>query len=166
MRSAMAQDVTATEKTLLEVRELRKSYRQGGSVSLSWAERPRSTAVDGVSLRVAEGETFAVVGESGCGKTTRARLLLQLIRPDSGQLKFAGQDLLALSGAVGDAHRGNARREVCGGGHCGAGPSRACTPLHPRAAGCGSGIAPGIRVRAVQPHSSFIQGLPGPFPLS
>jgi ABC-type glutathione transport system ATPase component len=99
MLSAMAQDVTATEKTLLEARELRKSYRQGGGVSLSWAERARSTAVDGVSLRVAEGETFAVVGESGCGKTTLARLLLRLITPDSGQLKFAGQDLLTLSSA-------------------------------------------------------------------
>jgi ABC-type oligopeptide transport system ATPase subunit len=99
MLSAMAQDVTATGKTLLEARDLSKSYRQSGGVFLSWAEGPRSTAVDGVSLRVAEGETFAVVGESGCGKTTLARLLLRLIRPDSGQLQFAGQDLLALSGA-------------------------------------------------------------------
>jgi ABC-type oligopeptide transport system ATPase subunit len=99
MLSAMAQDVTATEKILLEARELRKSYRRGGGVFLSPAERPRFTVVDGVSLRVVQGETFAVVGESGCGKTTLARLLLRLIEPDSGEIRFAGQDLLALSGA-------------------------------------------------------------------
>jgi len=99
MLIAMAQDVTATEKILLEARELRKSYRRGGGVFLSQAEGPRFTVVDGVSLRVVQGETFAVVGESGCGKTTLARLLLRLIAPDSGEIRFVEQDLLALSGA-------------------------------------------------------------------
>ncbi len=99
MLSAMAQNVTATGKILLEARELRKSYRRGGGVFLSQAEGPRFTVVDSVSLRVAQGETFAVVGESGCGKTTLARLLLRLIAPDSGEIRFVEQDLLALSGA-------------------------------------------------------------------
>jgi peptide/nickel transport system ATP-binding protein len=99
MLSAMAQDVTATEKALLEARELSKSYRQSGGVFLSRAEGPRSTAVDGVSLQISQGETFAVVGESGCGKTTLARMLLRLVEPDSGEIRFAGQNLLALSGA-------------------------------------------------------------------
>ena len=99
MLIAMAQDVTATEKILLEARDLRKSYRRGGGVFLSQAEGPRFTVVDGVSLRVVQGETFAVVGESGCGKTTLARLLLRLIAPDSGEIRFVEQDLLALSGA-------------------------------------------------------------------
>jgi oligopeptide transport system ATP-binding protein len=99
MLIAMAQDVTATEKILLEAKELSKSYRRGGGVFSRWAEGPRFTVVDGVSLRVAKGETFAVVGESGCGKTTLARLLLRLIEPDSGEIRFARQDLLALSGA-------------------------------------------------------------------
>jgi len=100
MLSAMAQDVTATEKILLEARELRKNYRRGGGVFLAPADGAgRFTAVDGVSLQLAEGETFAVVGESGCGKTTLARLLLRLIEPDSGEIRFVGQDLLALSGA-------------------------------------------------------------------
>ncbi len=84
---------------LLEARELKKSYRRGGSVFSRDADGPRFTAVDGVSLEVARGETFAVVGESGCGKTTLARMLLRLVEPDSGELRFEGRDLLALRGA-------------------------------------------------------------------
>ncbi|HUL66021.1 MAG TPA: dipeptide ABC transporter ATP-binding protein [Burkholderiaceae bacterium] len=53
-------------------------------------------AVDGVSLRVEAGETFAIVGESGCGKSTVARLLLRLIEPTRGTLRLEGRDLAAL----------------------------------------------------------------------
>jgi oligopeptide transport system ATP-binding protein len=84
---------------LLEANELRKSYRRGGGVFSSQDDGARFTAVDGVSLQVAEGETLAVVGESGCGKTTLARLLLRLIEPDSGEIRFAGQELLSFDAA-------------------------------------------------------------------
>src|SRR5438045_5895258 len=60
--------------------------------------RPLShvNAVDGVSFTVEAGKTLALVGESGCGKSTVSRLVLRLIEPDAGQIRFEGRDLLAL----------------------------------------------------------------------
>src|SRR3981189_1783810 len=53
-------------------------------------------AVDGVSFSVDAGKTLALVGESGCGKSTVSRLGLGLIEPDAGTIRFEGRDLLAL----------------------------------------------------------------------
>jgi len=94
------------ESRILEVRELRKSYARSGGALASDKIRDgarewsgvRFTAVDGVSFSVLAGETFAIVGESGCGKTTLARMLLRLIEPDSGEIHFDGTDVLALRG--------------------------------------------------------------------
>jgi len=77
---------------LLVARHLRKSY------ALSPGSRTFA-AVDDVSLEVTPGETLALVGESGCGKTTLARLLLRLIEPDAGEISFDGHDLLSARGA-------------------------------------------------------------------
>ena len=54
-------------------------------------------AVDDVSLQVGAGETVGIVGESGCGKSTTAKLILRLLEPDEGTIRFAGTDLHSVS---------------------------------------------------------------------
>jgi oligopeptide/dipeptide ABC transporter ATP-binding protein len=68
---------------------LRGGFRGGGHVV---------HAITDVSLHVDSGETLAMVGESGCGKTTMGRLILRLLEPDSGSVRFEGKDLAAMSG--------------------------------------------------------------------
>jgi peptide/nickel transport system ATP-binding protein len=63
-------------------------------------------AVDGVSLSIAPGRTLALVGESGCGKTTVGKAILQLLRPTSGSVSFAGEELTRLKGKALRRQRG------------------------------------------------------------
>jgi oligopeptide transport system ATP-binding protein len=58
----------------------------------------RVRAVDGVSFHIRRGETFGLVGESGCGKTTIARTLLKLLEPTAGTIRFDGEDVTRLAG--------------------------------------------------------------------
>jgi len=71
---------------VLALDHVARSFRQRRGRSLV-------RAVDGVSLRIASGETVGVVGESGCGKSTLARLALRLIEPSAGTIRFDGQDI-------------------------------------------------------------------------
>src|SRR4051812_46150860 len=76
-------------RPLLEIRNLTKrfSVRGGGIVR----------AVENISFSIGKGETFALVGESGCGKTTVTKLVLGLEKPTSGEILFDGADLARAS---------------------------------------------------------------------
>jgi oligopeptide/dipeptide ABC transporter ATP-binding protein len=81
------------ETPLLEVRNLVKHFPVRGSVGDTLLRRPRAAvrAVDGVSFSVGKGKTLALVGESGCGKTTTGRCVLFLQHPTSGEVFVQGQ---------------------------------------------------------------------------
>jgi peptide/nickel transport system ATP-binding protein/oligopeptide transport system ATP-binding protein len=68
-------------EVLLDAQDIRKTFGNGVK------------AVDGVSLQVHRGETVGLVGESGCGKSTTAKMLLRLLTPDEGSITFAGEDV-------------------------------------------------------------------------
>jgi len=82
-------------EALLEVSGLVKHFHVGGGLLGGPAGVVR--AVDGVNFSIRRGETLGLVGESGCGKTTTGRCILQLERPTSGRIVFEGVELTALS---------------------------------------------------------------------
>ncbi|HSV55662.1 MAG TPA: ATP-binding cassette domain-containing protein, partial [Magnetospirillaceae bacterium] len=86
---------------LLEAEDLRKTFLPvRGLARLLGDARDREVyAIDGVSFAVGRGEVLGIIGESGCGKTTTARMLVGLVRPDSGSLRFKGRDIASLGGA-------------------------------------------------------------------
>ena len=81
---------------LIEIRQLRKHFPLGKS--LLGRSSGAIRAVDGVDFDVRTGETFGLVGESGCGKSTTAKLILRLEEPTSGTIRFDGQDLESMAG--------------------------------------------------------------------
>jgi peptide/nickel transport system ATP-binding protein len=82
---------------LVEVRHLSKTFPLGESV-FGGGARGEVRAVDDVSLDIAGGETLGLVGESGSGKSTLGRLILRLIEPTSGSVRFQERDVLAARG--------------------------------------------------------------------
>lgn len=81
---------------LVEVRNLSKHFTRGGGL---FTRGDVVKAVDGVSFSIAAGETFGLVGESGSGKSTTGRCILRLVEPTSGEVRYDGEDVLALSPA-------------------------------------------------------------------
>jgi oligopeptide transport system ATP-binding protein len=82
----------ANDTPLLELRDVKKHYPARGGL---FSTRPTGwvRAVDGVSFRLGAGETLSIVGESGCGKSTTARLVLRLEAPTAGTIAFRGTPL-------------------------------------------------------------------------
>ncbi len=80
-----------TQAPILEVEELKKTF----AVRRGFMQRaaPGVKAVDGVDLQIMPGQTLGLVGESGCGKSTVARLILRLLEPDSGVIRFDSQKI-------------------------------------------------------------------------
>ncbi len=87
---------TANNDVLVDVKNLKK-YFPISSGFLFNRHRGTVKAVDDVSFGIKRGETLGLVGESGCGKSTTGRAVLQLHKPSSGQVLFAGTDLTQLS---------------------------------------------------------------------
>ena len=86
-----------SSKVLLDVKEASREYESAGS---GFFKRDKGvvSAVDRVSITVKKGETYGLVGESGCGKSTMGRLIAGLERPSSGAIKLDGRDLATLKG--------------------------------------------------------------------
>jgi oligopeptide/dipeptide ABC transporter ATP-binding protein len=85
------------DEPLLEVRDLEKHFPVGGS--LFGKTRGVVKAVDGISFTINAGETLGLVGESGCGKTTTAKLVLAAEEPTAGTIEFEGRPIAERSGA-------------------------------------------------------------------
>jgi oligopeptide transport system ATP-binding protein len=83
-------------RALLEVRELRKRFgvRKSFGRARQWLH-----AIDGVDFTLNEGEVLGLVGESGCGKSTLGKTIVGLHQPESGSMRFRGQELVGLSKA-------------------------------------------------------------------
>src|SRR5438270_778458 len=94
----MAQEMKAavqTGTTLVDVKGLKVHFPiKGGILNRAVAY---VKAVDGVDLFIRRGETLGLVGESGCGKSTTGRAILQLIKPTEGSIKLDGTELTTLS---------------------------------------------------------------------
>src|SRR5215207_2633677 len=82
----------ANGRPLLEIKDLKKYFRVG---------RANLKAVDGISLEINKGETFGLVGESGCGKSTTGRVLVRLYEPSGGEVLFGGQNIHEAKGDEG-----------------------------------------------------------------
>lgn len=84
------------KKLILDINDLKVQFNIPSKSLLPWAKPDTLKAVDGVSLKLYEGETLGVVGESGCGKSTLARAIIGLIPASAGSVVWLGEDLTKL----------------------------------------------------------------------
>ena len=81
---------------LLEIADLKVHFDIKDGKQWFWQPAKTLKAVDGVTLRLYEGETLGVVGESGCGKSTFARAIIGLVKATDGKVAWLGKDLLGM----------------------------------------------------------------------
>ena len=86
-------------EAILEVRDLVKHFPVDGGLASMFGEKRQVHAVDGVSFEIRKSETFGLVGESGCGKSTTGKMIVRLLEPTGGSILFDNQDIAHLSGA-------------------------------------------------------------------
>jgi peptide/nickel transport system ATP-binding protein/oligopeptide transport system ATP-binding protein len=91
--------MTALKEPLVQVKNLVKHFPISTGILLQ-RQIGAVKAVDDVSFDVMRGETLGIVGETGCGKSTTARLLVRLLEPSSGQILFEGEDIVGRKGAA------------------------------------------------------------------
>ena len=82
---------------MVRVAQLKKHYPVSSGIVFQ-RTRGLVKAVDGVSFTIREGQTYSLVGESGCGKTTTSRMVLMVEPPTEGEVYFEGKDMRRFSG--------------------------------------------------------------------
>jgi oligopeptide transport system ATP-binding protein len=88
--------MSRSKKLILDIKDLKVQFSIPSKSILPWAKPNSLKAVDGVSLKLYEGETLGVVGESGCGKSTLARAIIGLVPASEGSVVWLGEDLTKL----------------------------------------------------------------------
>lgn len=104
----MSEQMNNEKKLLLNVRDLKVHFSIASKSAWPWSKPANLKAVDGVNVRVYEGETLGVVGESGCGKSTFARAIIGLVEATAGEVMWLGQDLTKMQ----EVQRRNTRKEI------------------------------------------------------
>ena len=96
------------KKLLLDVKDLKVHFSIASKSAWPWSKPSNLKAVDGVSVRLFEGETLGVVGESGCGKSTFARAIIGLVEATDGEVLWLGQDLTKME----EVQRRETRKDI------------------------------------------------------